>query len=147
NLQPWTSVEKLSHAHALHIRFFWRRLEQNGMEWAVFGDRGATYWRVAASIHYEVEHANPLHADVEVCPICGRTGAYAEKTGNLVERVHDPLGIELMLHGTIRGESLGKTFPNIERFLATKPGEWIISKPSRPDMNTEAVALVVVRKL
>ena len=28
HLQPWTSVTRLSHAHALHIRFFWKRLEQ-----------------------------------------------------------------------------------------------------------------------
>ena len=36
------------------------------------GDRD--FYRVAASAHYEVEHTNPNHADVEICPICGRTG-------------------------------------------------------------------------
>ena len=64
---------------------------------------GGDFYRVAASAHYEVGHANPNHADVEICPICGRTGEYASQPGNLVERVHDPLGLELLLNGTIRG--------------------------------------------
>ncbi len=62
------------------------------------------FYRFAASAHYEVEHYNPNHADVESCPICGRTGAYRDLTGNLVELVHDPLGLELVTTGTIRGE-------------------------------------------
>ena len=52
-----------------------------------------------------MEHTNPNHADVEICPICGRTGEYTPQLrGNLVELVHDPLGVELLLSGTIRGE-------------------------------------------
>ena len=62
------------------------------------------FYRFAASVHYEVEHSNPNHADVESCPICGRTGEYERLKGNLVEMVHDPLGLELLLKGTIRGE-------------------------------------------
>ena len=68
------------------------------------GEHTGTFYRFAASVHYEVEHSNPNHADVEACPICGRTGDYAGRTGNLVELVHDPLGLELLLSGTIRGE-------------------------------------------
>jgi hypothetical protein len=102
-------------------------------------------------VHYEVEHASPLHADVEVCPFCGRTGFYADKTGNLVEQVHDPLGLELLLRGTVRGEAAefpehSKSFPTIERFLNSRANEWIIEKPHRTDMNTEAVAVVIVSK-
>jgi hypothetical protein len=59
--------------------------------------------RTAASVHYEVEHTNANHADVEICPICGRTGEYRELKGNLVELVHDPLGLELVMTGKIRG--------------------------------------------
>src|SRR6202008_1861006 len=65
-----------------------------------------SFYRVAASAHYEVEHTNPNHADVESCPYCGRTGAYAQFSGNLVEKVHDPLGLELLFDGTIRGEEI-----------------------------------------
>jgi hypothetical protein len=64
------------------------------------------FYRLAASAHYEVEHTNPNHADVESCPICGRTGEYRELKGNLVELVHDPLGLELVMTGKIRGATV-----------------------------------------
>ena len=51
-----------------------------------------------------MEHTNPNHADVEICPICGRAGEYQDVKGNLVEMVHDPLGVELLLNGTIRNQ-------------------------------------------
>ena len=35
--------------------------------------------------------------------MCGRTCEYAHLQGNLVEAVHDPLGVELLMTGTIRG--------------------------------------------
>jgi hypothetical protein len=47
-----------------------------------------------------------INADVESCPICGRTGAYRELTGNLVEMVHDPPGLELLTTGKIRGDAV-----------------------------------------
>jgi hypothetical protein len=142
HLQPWNAVPLLAHAHALHIRFFWKRLEAAKLQ-QVNGQ-----WRVAASVHYEVEHASPLHADVEVCPICGRTGAYAGKEGSLVEHVHDPVGLELLLWGTVRSEPIehpehSKTFPSVDRFLKTRRPP-LVAKPSRSDMNTEAMALVEV---
>jgi hypothetical protein len=151
HLQPWNAVSRLSHAHALHIRFFEKRLRQFGLERVKFGERDEPYWRVAASVHYEVEHASPLHADVEVCSLCGRTGAYADKTGSLVEQVHDPLGLELLLWGTIRGEAVEfpekrAAFPTVERFLNSRPDSWRVSMPSRADMNTEAVAIVPVTR-
>jgi hypothetical protein len=59
---------------------------------------------LAASAHYEVEHTNPNHADVENCPICGRTGEYRQLKGNLIELVHDPLGLELVMTGKVRGQ-------------------------------------------
>jgi hypothetical protein len=67
------------------------------------GGQQHAFYRFAASAHYEVEHANPNHADVESCPICGRTAQYAGVKGNLVEQVHDPLGLELLLTGKVRG--------------------------------------------
>jgi hypothetical protein len=141
HLQPWTEVQRLSHAHALHIRFFWKRLQQSGLERVKSGNGGATHWRVAASVHYEVEHASPLHADVEVCPFCGRTGAYADKTGSLVEQVHDPIGLELLVRGTVRGEEVR----GVVRVLNKPASDWIITRPTRSDMNTEAVALITIQ--
>ena len=77
--------------------------------WTMSGSFGATertFFRFAASAHYEVEHTNPNHADVEGCPYCGRTGEYAGFKGNLVEVAHDPLGLELLMTGKIRGEAV-----------------------------------------
>ena len=107
HLQPWEVREHraLQHAHAFHMRYYHSALAtaETGSRHAP-GSRAASrdFYRVAASAHYEVGHANPNHADVEICPICGRTGEYASQPGNLVERVHDPLGLELLLTGTIR---------------------------------------------
>ncbi len=106
HLQPWEDAEHraLQHAHAFHMRYYHSALAAQKLERVSLRTRAGSrdFYRVAASAHYEVEHANPNHADVEICPICGRTGEYASQSGNLVERVHDPLGVELLLHGTIR---------------------------------------------
>lgn len=108
HLQPWESAahRPLQHAHAFHMRFYHSALEKQQLDLITLrtptGDR--RFYRVAASAHYEVEHANPNHADVEICPVCGRTGEYQDVKGNLVEVVHDPLGVELLLNGTIRNQ-------------------------------------------
>ena len=106
HLQPWEdpAQPKLQHAHSFHMRYYYSDLARQKLDRVQVG--GRSFYRLAISVHYEVEHGNPLHADVETCPICGRTGAYANLRGNLVELVHDPLGLELLLHGTIRGQTV-----------------------------------------
>ncbi len=106
HLQPWEVPEHraLQHAHAFHMRYFHSALAAQKLDRVTLRTRAGSrdFYRIAASAHYEVGHANPNHADVEICPICGRTGEFASQPGNLVERVHDPLGLELLLNGTIR---------------------------------------------
>ena len=108
HLQPWEdrTARALQHAHAFHMRYYSSALAAGQLERVTLKSSSGTgtFYRFAASVHYEVEHTNPNHADVEACPICGRTGDYANRAGNLVELVHDPLGLELLLKGTIRGE-------------------------------------------
>jgi hypothetical protein len=108
HLQPWETREHpaLQHAHAFHMRYYHTALAAQKLERVRLKTRDGDgeFYRVAASAHYEVEHSNPNHADVEICPICGRTGEYEQLRGNLVELVHDPLGVELLMNGTIRGE-------------------------------------------
>jgi hypothetical protein len=108
HLQPWEdrAHRALQHSHAFHMRYYHTALASQRLERVTLKTRdgGREFYRIAASAHYEVEHTNPNHADVEICPICGRTGEYAELRGNLVELVHDPLGVELLLNGTIRSE-------------------------------------------
>jgi hypothetical protein len=110
HLQPWETREhrSLQHSHAFHLRYYHSALEsrQSNRAWLKTPSGEKHFFRLAASVHYEVEHTNPNHADVEICPICGRTGQFGELKGNLVEMVHDPLGLELLLNGTIRGEEV-----------------------------------------
>jgi hypothetical protein len=108
HLQPWhdRAAPALQHAHAFHLRYYYTALARaEAGEVQLDTSAGKRrFFRFAGSVHDEVEHDNPNHADVEACPICGRMGAYKDLSGNLVEMVHDPLGLELLLEGTIRGE-------------------------------------------
>ncbi len=117
HLQPWEVREHraLQHSHAFHMRYYYSALAKQKLDQVKLktsaGERA--FYRFGASAHYEVEHTNPNHADVEICPVCGRTGEYKDLKGNLVELVHDPLGLELVLTGKIRGETV--RFENWER--------------------------------
>ena len=107
HLQPWEVPEHraLQHSHAFHMRYYHSALSRHQLDRVLLPTASGPrpFYRIAASAHYEVEHTNPHHADVELCPHCGRTGAYAAQQGSLVENVHDPLGLELLFDGTIRG--------------------------------------------
>jgi hypothetical protein len=109
HLQPWEDREHraLQHSHSFHMRYYYSALSKGKLDVVTLGQAGQErkFYRFAASAHYEVEHTNPNHADVESCPVCGRTGAYADRQGSLVELVHDPLGLELVLTGKVRGET------------------------------------------
>lgn len=104
HLQPWEVREHraLQHSHAFHMRYYYTALARQKAEQVELG--GRMFYRFGASAHYEVEHTNPNHADVEICPLCGRTGEFANLKGNLVEIAHDPLGLELVMTGRIRGQ-------------------------------------------
>ena len=110
HLQPWEVREHraLQHSHAFHMRYYYSALAAGKLDVVTLKQAGRErrFYRFAASAHYEVEHTNPHHADVEICPICGRTGDYGHHKGSLVELVHDPLGLELVLTGTVRGETV-----------------------------------------
>lgn len=150
HLQPWIDPahRSLQHAHAFHMRYYYTPLVAVGLEKVKLRNR--SFYRFAVSVHYEVGHANPNHADVEVCPICGRTGDYAALAGNLVERVHDPLGLELLLRGTIRRETVraedwerrpvGSVGALSDKFRVS-----IDEFPGRTaDRNTERIGIVVL---
>lgn len=142
HLQPWRGADPaLAHGHAFHIRYYNRPLEKSGRHKARW--KGVEYFLVAASAHYEVEHGNPLHPDVESCPICGRTGWYANEKGSLVDRVHDPLGVELATMGKIRDERV--------MLLSGRPALGICNTEASflttdPTMKTQRIAIVILRK-
>ena len=156
HLQPWIVREHraLQHAHAFHMRYYFSALERSKLAIVKLattkGER--VYYRFGASVHYEVEHGNPNHADVEICPICGRTGEYAELKGNLVELVHDPLGLELVLTGKIRGEVV-RFEDQAQRPVGSVDGlreKFVVQQFLFPaqsgDRNTLRIGVVVINK-
>ena len=87
---------------------------------------------------------------MEICPICGRTGDYAGLKGNLVELVHDPLGLELMTHGTIRRETVRHEDWKQEPVGSVKDLEssWLVRKFVFPgmsqDKNTHTIGIILL---
>lgn len=150
-VQPWREAPDpaRNHAHDLHIRFYYVALRQTQQE-RVARDTGpgaGTYFRFAGSVHYEVEDEHPLHPYVDECPYCGRTGAYAG-AADLFAGAHEPLGLELLLYGTIRGEGITRADGRPAIGLATLGERHAVEthrlRPSRPDMNITDLAIVMI---
>ncbi|MCL4543877.1 MAG: hypothetical protein M1118_04640, partial [Chloroflexi bacterium] len=59
-----------------------------------------SFYRVAAQVRYE---ASLVHHSPDDCPICGKTGEFSDVGDDVGGEVRDPLGLELCLHGTVRG--------------------------------------------
>jgi hypothetical protein len=154
HLQPWEvrAERAAQHSHAFHMRYYYSALERQGLERVKLDIAGSQreFYRFGASVHYEVEHTNPNHADVESCPICGRTGEYAGLKGNLVELVHDPLGLELLLTGKVRGETVkfwdweGRDIGSVA-WLTQKFSVFQVMFPAQAeDKNTLRIGIVVL---
>ena len=137
-LQPYDGfeAEEFNHYHDLHIRHYWSPLMANGLGTISLEDRA--YHRVASSVHYEVAQKHRYHPYIDPCPVCGVTGDY-DIRGDRCEKIHDPLGLELLLFGTIRGNAAmndkGTTFRSLSEVrthdLSIEHGE-----PKRSDINT-----------
>lgn len=98
-----------AHAHQLHARFYVSPLLRAGrcaMRIDIDGESRDCFC-VPASVHYEVATEEPTHPYVDDCPSCGLTGEYAldidRSSQDYCLKVHDPLGVELLLYGTVRG--------------------------------------------
>lgn len=152
-LQPWRGAPDpaQNHAHDLHIRYYYVALRQTQQDRAAIDGsqtRGAgPYYRFAASVHYEVEDEHPLHPYIDECPHCGRTGDYAG-TEDLFAGVHEPLGLELLLYGTIRGQQVarrdGRPVGGITTMQRSLTPTIHRLRPDKPDMNVLALAAVVI---
>lgn len=101
-----------SHWHQLHARFYVSPLieadcyRQSLVE---SGERNE-FFLIPASVHYEVAADDELHPYADECPLCGITGRYDlpidRATQDYCVKIHDPLGLEFLLHGTVRGKSV-----------------------------------------
>jgi len=143
-VQPWPAAADpaLGHAHDLHVRYYHVALRQRGEE------RAGAFFRFAASVHYEVEDEHPRHPYVDECPRCGRTGEDAG-AADLFADVHEPLGLELLCYGTVRGERIHRVdgTPVTGLLALAETHDLTIERlsPSRPDMNVAALAVVLIR--
>ena len=144
HVQPWRPIADpaLGHAHDLHVRYYYVALRQRGE------DRAGPFFRFAASVHYEVEDEHPKHPYVDECPLCGRTGEYAG-AADLFADVHEPLGIELLCYGTVRGERIRRADGAPATGLVALGEQYDLRierlEPTRPDMNVAALVVVLVR--
>ena len=142
-LQPWHGAADPArgHAHDLHIRYYYVALRQQRQE------RAGAYFRLAGSVHYEVEDEHPLHPYVDECPYCGRTGEYAG-ADELFAGAHEPLGLELLLHGTNHGLPVvrpdGRPATGVAMLAETHAVRIRRIRPARSDMNITALAVVVI---
>jgi hypothetical protein len=154
HLQPWHTREDraLQHGHAFHIRYYFSALQKQKLDKVTLQTAAGprAFYRLATSAHYEVEHDNPHHADVEKCPICGRTGDYEKEVGHLVEKVHDPLGVELAVTGTIRGEKVivdpydPLTLRGAAAFNSQFTAQHFTFPAGAPDQNTLKIGVIVI---
>ncbi|MBN2553815.1 MAG: hypothetical protein JXB06_13645, partial [Spirochaetales bacterium] len=112
-----------SHWHQGHARFYCSPLLEAGMQISEIssGGQNREFFLFPASVHYEVATEEPLHPYEDSCPFCGITGKYAvpvdPDSQDYCLKIHDPLGLELLLHGTIRGRRVslqnGSTVPSL----------------------------------
>jgi hypothetical protein len=154
HLQPWQEREHraLQHSHSFHMRYYYSALARQGLDRVKISGPGGQreFFRFGASVHYEVEHSNPNHADVEICPICGRTAEYAELKGNLVELVHDPLGLELLMTGKIRGQTVRledwdqREIGSVEALKSTFGLHEFVFQAQTGDRNTLRIGVVIL---
>lgn len=149
NLQPYRgySNHRHNHSHALDIRYYYRTLHANEMDQATLtiGGRAREFYRVAAQVRYE---ASLVHAVPDDCPVCGRHGDYADVEGDVSRLVRDPLGLELCLHGTIRGKAVhhpsGFPIRGVQAMAADYDLYFSVFDTPRPETETPRVGLVAV---
>ena len=137
---------ELSHDHSLHIRFYTQTLKRMGK---VEID-GINYYIICASVHYEVDRPSHLHPFVDECPICGCVGddekyyeeEYHNRSSQLKnEMLHDPLGVEAMLYGTVRGKKI-PLFSGLDIFEEDYSIKIEVIDSPREDINTKNLGLL-----
>ncbi len=97
-----------SHGHQVHARFYVSALIKAGRTRQAVTLAEGEVFLVPASVHYEVSTEDPLHPYEDSCPLCGITGEYSvpvdPASQDYCVKIHDPLGLEILLHGTVRGQ-------------------------------------------
>lgn len=151
HVQPVTGLPDPArdHHHDLHIRFYFGHLPPRGQHETALAFDAAVHpcWRLAASVHYEPEPEHPGHPYIDECPVCGVVPPY-DMPGDRCERSHDPLGLELLLFGTVRDVPVaradGQPVGGLRAMAADYRVEIELVEPQAPDMNTLRLGVVVI---
>jgi hypothetical protein len=143
-----------SHWHQVHARFYVSCLYRQGCHSTEFtrAGRQRRFFLVPASVHYEVATEDPLHPYADLCPLCGITGEYQvpvdRSSQDYCEKIHDPLGVEFLLYGTIRGQRAlredGSPFTAIEGLSGRF--HCCIEEEERPDSAPRRLARVFLER-
>jgi len=160
-LQPYTDIDNPSnsHDHQLHIRYYYKNLINNKSEKVKLNinNEDIIFYRLALSVHYEVTTENKNHPFVEFCPICGRAGIYDIEVDQndldkgICKKIHDPLGVEILLKNTIRGNKIynnrGEQIKFIERLKKDCDLETYIVDITDAEINTPKIGHILIKKI
>jgi hypothetical protein len=137
------------HDHDLHIRYYFTHLPPRRQHRITVEIEGQSYacWRLSTSVHYEPEPEHPGHPYIDECPICGVASPF-DLAGDRCEKCHDPLGLELLFFGTIRGEPIqradGRPVGGLKTMEADFNVRFSIQEPDAPDMNTLRIGVAII---
>jgi hypothetical protein len=137
------------HYHDLHIRYYFGHLPPRNQHMTSVQIDGQPheFWRLATSVHYEPEPENRNHPYIDECPVCGVVAPY-DLPGDRCEKSHDPLGLELLFYGTIRGEAIlrsdGQPVGGLKSMAADFEVQLTLLDPIAPDMNTLRIGVAMI---
>ena len=152
------SNPNLFHEHSLHLRYYLKALKDRLME--VKGDRTYSCWAIATSVHFEPGgsvHYLSLeeYPELQACPFCGRIDKNVA-ISDIYEKIRDPLGLELLLEGKIKGKRIKDAFNRISQGIRdiskTEDGKHITKIDFRPGyfsngINTPKLGCNLITKL
>jgi hypothetical protein len=131
-LAPFVDLQGAAggHGHQVHARFYVSPLLKAGAARCgvnLDGSRREVF-AIPASVHYEVSTEDPQHPYADHCPMCGITDDYRvhidPASQDYCVKIHDPLGVEILLHGTLRGKAALDDEGRPVRSLASLSGPW-----------------------
>lgn len=137
------------HYHDLHIRYYFTHLAARDQHRVAVELDGQMHlcWRLPASVHYEPEPEHPGHPYIDECPICGVVAPY-DIPGDRCEKCHDPLGVEMLFFGTVRGERItlsdGKPAGGLAALGDAYTVQLSVTEPTAPGMNTLRIGVAVI---
>lgn len=157
HLQPYDGFSNpaLFHEHSVHLRYYLKALRDKLLE--VKGDRTYSCWAIATSVHFEPGgsvHYLSLeeYPELQACPFCGSRIDKSVAISDIYEKIRDPLGLEFLMEGKIRGKRIRDAFNRVSSGLIdvskAKDGEHIkridIGPSDFDEVNTPKLGYILI---